>query len=182
MKYFIDFDGVLADLDWAARQWIHEKFGRTLTSYAHNQWSFNEAYGFPRTLNAEFWTYVWRHHGRLYDGATRVLSSIRGEVRVFSTRPLGDPRDNFDRKFRLRIQPLVAGIHLFDSWAQKEKFILLERPDVVLEDNLEFLLKMPKTDTRLFLLDRPWNQSADLSDHYTRVMDYGEFLERTRTQ
>lgn len=183
VRHFIDFDGVLADLDWAGRAWVRDRYNVTLTEASHNQWSFNEAYGFPRSHNAEFWSYVWSSHHKLYDGATRFLGSLRGEVHIFTVRPYGDARQNFERNFRRRLAATVAEVHLFDTWQQKERFVTREKPDFVLEDNIEFLLKMPPTaGTQLFLLDRPWNQSADLSDHYTRVQDYGEYLERTHAK
>lgn len=171
-KIFLDFDGVLADMSWAFTQWAWERYGHAPSNIV--QWGPSEALGVPTHEEAELWSYVWRKHVRLYDGAQEFLFDIP-EAEIVSTRPTGDPRNNFEWHFRTRL--LHRKVHLFESWEQKERFILREKPEALLEDNLKFLVMMPDSDTRLFLLDRPWNQSADISGHYRRVFSYAEFLE-----
>lgn len=176
-KYAIDFDGVLGNLSYAATQWAWERHGKQLTEADINAWGFNECFGVHYDDNNDFWEYVWRKHTRLYDGAVAFLMEIPGEVHVITQRPHGAPRDNFHYHFLARVSAVTKNIHLFNTWQEKERWILLNHPDAVLEDNLKFLLKLPETETRLYLMDRPWNQSADISKHYRRVKDYGEFLD-----
>jgi hypothetical protein len=154
-------------------EWAYRKYGAEASCIP--QWGVSEALGVPHHLEPEIWDFVWREYRYLYDGAEEFIARVP-KAEIVSTRPSGPARDNFNGQFRLRVQRMTRNIHLFENWEQKERFVLREAPKALLEDNLEFLVKFPESSTRLFLMDRPWNQSADASGHYTRVRNYGEFL------
>lgn len=52
------------------------------------------------------------------------------------------------------------------------------RLDFLIEDNLEYALDCARTKTKVFLLDRPWNQSKRKLDEINRVYNWHEILEK----
>ena len=172
MKNFIDFDGVLGDMEDCVKNFAWQRYGKIIKDIPC--WGIAEALGVQLVEESVAWDYIWRHYSQLYEGAEGFLAMVPG-AEIVTNRPSGPARENFHNFFYLRMNAL-APVHFFENWKQKEDFILREKPEALLEDNLKFLLRMRPSATRLFLLDRAWNQSADLGGHYTRVMNYDEFL------
>lgn len=172
VRVFLDFDGVLGNMSHSLDDWAWKNYRKQPKSTP--QWGIAEALGVPHHKEADIWNYVWREYSQLYPGAEELLWHLP-DAEIVSNRPSGPARENFNGQFRLRLG-MGRKVHLFENWEQKERFIMYEAPDALLEDNLEFLVKFPESETRLFLLDRAWNQSADVSGHYTRVKSYSEFL------
>lgn len=176
---FLDVDGVLLDTSQALLAQIDQRFNkRPVESDLRNfdlMWSF----GVPKADLDAMWNQVWNTPLLPYEGAEDFVKTLRTEYNVaaLSYRKRGQPRKAANRDFP---QLNFHGIFLLQPGNGLSKGAIVDSLDgvCVVEDNIQNALQIAeRSDAQVLLMDRPWNQSLDLSNLYTRVFSYDDILD-----
>ncbi len=111
--------------------------------------------------------------------------SKNNTLRVITSRP-HDIHDQtlswLDRYFLGKFEEA----HFTNEWAggigkptRKKDVCLEHNVDILIEDSLAYANECVSNRTRVYLMDRPWNQSENLSKKITRVYSWEDILDKT---
>ncbi len=176
---FLDVDGVLLDTSQALIKEIKRRFGVRVEEGDICNYNCNWAFGIPKADMLNIWRYVWEITLEPYESAEAFVNTLRTKYNVvaLSYRDKGDPRKAANRDFS---QLNFHGIFLLQHGGLSKAAVVHSLNGAcVVEDNIENAIQIAeRSDAQVFLIDRPWNQSLDLSKLYTRVCSYDEILDR----
>lgn len=174
MKLITDIDGVLIDMLAPVRT----AYG--ITDAAITQWGIQECLGVDDRAHENIWDVIWRTPIYPYTGALDFLRTMKkyGEVYGLSQRQLGPASEAARRDFHC----LFTSYHLVSNFGGKLNYLHKYPWDYYLEDCLMNAIRAGSEfgQDKVLLLDRPWNQSLDLSRCFTRVDGYNGVLDIVR--
>lgn len=171
-----DLDGVLLDMADFWNEYLSKKYGKRVTTQDQTSWDIRDWSGIP-SLN-KFWDATWEADIWPYPGAASFVHSLQKlgyEVRIVSSRGSENALKAGYRQLA-KYFPMLSG-HIFVD-GEKGPALAALQPSVFLDDRPKNLfdcaLVCPRT--RLFLMDRPWNQSLELDAPWRRVGGYAAIL------
>jgi len=176
---FLDVDGVLLDTSQAILKHIDYRYMGQATEADIQHFDLIWSLGVPKADLDAMWRQVWSTPLVPYDGAEDFVKALRAEYNVaaLSYRKRGNPRKAANRDFP---QLNFHGIFLLQPGNGMSKGAIVDSLDgvCVVEDNIQNAIQIAeRSDAQVLLLDRPWNQSLDLSKLYTRVFSYDDILD-----
>ena len=189
MNIGIDFDDVLIRTNEHLAIWHNEHYGpeyavKDIDTYdLFKIWQCSEVEMFRRFF--EFCEGKEHRRTRTVQGAKAVLAKLRrrgDEMCIITSRP-----------DRVRVQTEYLVHKHFPSLADRLVFtavavdgLLVKKPkaevcrergvEIMIEDNLDYACNVAGAGIRVLLLNRPWNQSEELSRNIQRVYSWKEIF------
>lgn len=177
---YLDIDGVLADINPYICQKVNYLLGtdwkpKDLTDYSYPKvFNLDEEWwkGFMKGLESSG---MYRELG-VFEGAEDIDELPKSKVRIATARMEEWREDTFEWLYwelscgTATDVPLLMGV--WDKWN------LLEPGDILVDDNLETVLKAVMRTPNVYLVDRPYNQAVALPPTVMRVEGIGEAVEK----
>ena len=173
----LDVDGVILNLDHAARRLLHKIEGVSVESTA--TYDFGQAWGFEPDWfeRNKFWHKIWQTPLQAFPDVG-VLDELGQwvDIHLVSHRPKGPAKNALRRDLRaLNLEFLFTKVHTVEEKQDKQAILDEIKADLYVDDHLETLLQLERPAIKL-LRSRPYNQSQDLGNHYTRIFSLHKVL------
>ncbi|MEK6872650.1 MAG: hypothetical protein AABW90_01395 [Nanoarchaeota archaeon] len=117
-------------------------------------------------------------------GSRNTVEELKkfSELFVVTSRPndiINKTNQWIDQHFHNKFSKIIFTNELSRSGERKRKLEICKnlRLDFLVEDNIEYALDCARTKTKVFLLDKPWNQSERKLNEISRVYNWNEILE-----
>lgn len=176
-----DIDGVLLDFEDEARCFFMRHYN--LTDLPHTtHWNFEEGFGVPKHVVGKMWDEAWTWRLSAFNGAEAFLSKLCGmglTIEALSSRAVGQAQEASLRDMeRNRLSPYLNKMTFVEPGQDKGPLVKERGADYFLDDAFKNIFNVGKhsPSTRLFLMDRPWNQSQDIDPPYVRVRSYEHII------
>ena len=165
----LDVDGVILDLMSVYIDWVYIYEGKRLKYEDIDEWQ--------EGITNSAWNYIFSGIIPPYSGVQESLhrfQELRHTVTFLTKRTYNNALKSLMKSildYDLVCNRLVTVM----AWSEKDDYIASAKPDVFVEDNGEYVAKAkPPKETKLLIMDRPWNRSYDLDRIYKleEVLDY----------
>lgn len=182
----VDIDGVLADYPRSFVEFINEELGTDYDADKVRNYNIYEELG----INTEMGVYLkdkYRQSGQkryipVIEGAKEMLQGLRKQgykIVILTARPYKKYNRIFSDTIEwLKNNDLVYDAIIFDE--EKEERLLKEfgtnRVEFFIEDVAKNANAISNLGAKCFLVDRPYNQDAELKDNVTRIDSVKEVL------
>lgn len=183
----LDVDGVVLDLVTPVLAWVERKWpGSRPRPQDLVHYGFGESFGFPSDMDQVALASAWASDIKPYAGVDRLFKLglfdvLYDTVTLATVRPQGAPHSSLLRSLHEHLAYYVEDgrrLETFESLAEKIRWLSgIHVPFDYVDDNLGVVRQLtPPEGSRLFLMDRPWNQSRDLYVPYRRIYSLEEIL------
>ena len=186
----IDVDDVLADFMNSLIKYHNDRYNTDYSKEDFKSYNLWETLGGTEeeTVGKIYDFYHTSHFDRIppTEGSEKAVEALskNNNLRVITSRPY-DIHDQtlswIDRYFLGKFEEA----HFTNEWAggigkpTRKKDICLEYDvDILIEDSLAYAKECVGNGTSVFLMDRPWNRSEELSDKITRVYSWEDILDK----
>jgi uncharacterized HAD superfamily protein len=191
MKIGVDLDDVLADLLNKLVKFHNEKFGTSLTRKDFNNYNLWKVWGGTKEETVQklydFYNSDYSKKVGVIDGAKESVNSLKKNHKlVVITSRQNDFIEQTERWVNENFPGVFSGIYFTNYQSRSGKIRTKSEIcdklgiDILIEDSLKFAKDCARPDRKVFLLDRPWNQSSDLPENLTRVFSWKEILNQIK--
>ena len=187
MKIGIDMDEVIAEFLLSFLDFHNEQYGTNLTKDQFESYHLWHAWGGTKEDAIEkVHAFHKTHHFKNIvpvDDAKRVILLLKEKHDLFV---ITSRQDAVAEETKVWIQAhfpqTFSDVHFTNHFSkngsEKRKGDICDRIDidVMIEDSLDYAKECVRPNRRVFLLDRPWNRSQELSEGIIRVHSWNEIL------
>ena len=185
MKIGIDIDDVVVEFVKGYLKMYEKTYGQKFVFEDLKSYNFGYLLDFSKeeeyeSVNKFFETKDFENLD-LIEGAKEAIYEISKENEIFfiTSRPsfTNSKTKVFLKKYFSEISfELIhsGGFHL--QGKHKEEICLDREIKIMIEDHYDFALKCAEKGIRVFLLDKPWNQSQEEHENIMRVKNWNEIL------
>lgn len=180
-KIFVtDIDSVLLDLDSATKWWFSSHYGREIES--PTCWDYEQAFGIPVAVADAMWEDIWKVPLKPFVGAHAFLKALKDKgyiIMALSSRKEGIPREASIANLKTSaLWNYFTAVDYVSRGGDKGEILKAAAAHAFLDDSMKNIYAAAKAaeGTKLFLWDKPWNQSQDIEPPYTRVRSYQAVL------
>ena len=185
MKIGTDLDGVVVEFARGFLKFYNQKFGTNLKYENWRVYDFGEAFGIPReeerNLVREFQQLNLSDSLNLIEGVKESIDRLakNNQLYVITSRPL-KLKEKTEKFLKRNFSGINFQVFYSDEFNKehsdgKAEICKRERIEVYVEDSLECAVACSEI-TKVFLLDKPWNQGNFENNRIIRVTNWKEVL------
>ncbi len=130
----------------------------------------------------EFYNSIHFDNIEFVDGAKEAIYVLaeRNDLFIITSRPIHIKRQT-EQFIKKHFPDIFSNIFYSGDFTRsgktKAEICRDLKLDIFLEDNIIYALECAKNGTKVFLLDKPWNQSQEEHENIMRVKHWNEILE-----
>lgn len=185
MKIGIDLDDVLGQFIPALIEFHNNKYGTDIKFEKFNSYKFWEVWGgnMEEAIQKvyDFHKTPYFKNIKTIDGAEEVLNRLKenNELYIVTSRQedvIKETEEWVDKNF----PKIFKKIYFTNQYSRsgiettKQKVCDDLDMDILIEDNLKYAEECSRPDRKIFLFDKPWNQSEKLPPNVKRIYSWKE--------
>lgn len=184
--FVTDVDGVLLDIDTLIEMYFLLRH-KWVIGKDRRHWDLEHELGVPKETIDPLWDWLWAQEARPHMGAAGFLEELRKdgfEIVALTNRKTKEAQAGSIRDLTREFPGLIDRVVFADKRTIGSKGYVMRNwaAPYFLDDNLGNIYSVKKYSpgTRLFLMDRPWNQSQDIAPPFIRARSYDTILNEVR--